>query len=67
MLTTASQDPLMRLCRDYLSRADGLWRRHKARAVMLTALAGACAAGWLVKRAAAWVARHVRTARREDG
>lgn len=50
----------MQRAREYLSRADGLWRRHKARAVMLTALAAACMTGWLANQAAAWVSRHVR-------
>jgi hypothetical protein len=50
----------MQRASQYLSRADGLWRRHKARAVMLTALAAACMAGWLVKQGAVWVFHHVK-------
>ena len=39
----------MELARQYIRRADGLWRRHKARAVTLALAAAACATGWLVK------------------
>jgi len=56
----------MRLAREYLSRADGLWRRHKARAAMLAFLAAACATGWLVKRLAMSALRLARIRRRGD-
>jgi hypothetical protein len=59
---TADRVPQMRLAREYFRRADGLWRRHKAHAVFLAAVATACAAWALVKQAAAWTLRHVRTA-----
>ena len=51
----------MELARQYISRADGLWRRHKARAVALAIAAAGCAIGWLVKQGALWVLGHVRT------
>lgn len=56
----------MPLAREYIRRADGLWRRHKTRAVAFTVLALACLAGWLAKQAAAWTLRHIRTTAGRD-
>jgi ferric-dicitrate binding protein FerR (iron transport regulator) len=56
----------MELARQYIRRADGLWRRHKARAAMLALTAAACAIGWLVKQGAVWVLSHARTTRQGE-
>jgi ferric-dicitrate binding protein FerR (iron transport regulator) len=56
----------MELARQYIRRADGLWRRHKARAVMLALAAAACAIGWLVKQGAGRVVSHVRVTRQGE-
>ena len=56
----------MELARQYIRRADGLWRRHKVRATMLAVAAGSCAAWWLVKQAVTWILSHVRAGRQGE-
>jgi hypothetical protein len=62
---TPDRVPQMRLAREYFQRADALWRRHKAHALILAAVATACAVWALMKQAVTWTLRHVRPAAEE--
>jgi ferric-dicitrate binding protein FerR (iron transport regulator) len=56
----------MELARQYIRRADGLWRRHKARAVILALAAAACAIGWLARQGAVRILGHLKVTRQGE-